>query len=98
MDSRSDNQVKTIASNVERFVREVVFAYERDPRLGPHGPSAELVAELRQKARKARVLTPHILPDGTHLSHRDTALVFRKSGLSLLGPVALNTAAPDEGN
>jgi acyl-CoA dehydrogenase len=43
-------------------------------------------------------LTPHILPDGSHLSQRDTALVLRRSGLSPLGPLACNTMAPDEGN
>jgi acyl-CoA dehydrogenase len=56
------------------------------------------VMEMRVKARAAGVLTPHILPDGDHLSQRETALVLRKSGLSPLGPLALNTAAPDEGN
>jgi acyl-CoA dehydrogenase len=98
MDSPLGNRAKEIASNVERFVRDVVIGYERDPRLGAHGPGEELVAELRQKARIAGLLTPHILPDGSHLSHRDTALVFKKAGLSLLGPAALNIAAPDEGN
>jgi acyl-CoA dehydrogenase len=44
------------------------------------------------------VLTPHILPDGSHLSQRETATVLKKSGLSILGPLTLNTAAPDEGN
>jgi acyl-CoA dehydrogenase len=44
------------------------------------------------------VLTPHILPDGSHLSQLGTALVLRKSGLSPLGPLAVNTNAPDEGN
>jgi acyl-CoA dehydrogenase len=44
------------------------------------------------------VLTPHILPDGSHLTQRETAIVLQKSGLSPLGPLALNTAAPDEGN
>jgi acyl-CoA dehydrogenase len=43
-------------------------------------------------------LTPHILENGEHLSHRETALVLRASGLSLLGPSACNTMAPDEGN
>jgi acyl-CoA dehydrogenase len=57
-----------------------------------------LVAELRDKARAARVLTPHILPDGSHLSQRETAIALAKSGLSPLGPLACNTAAPDEGN
>src|SRR5690606_29409224 len=54
--------------------------------------------ELREKARAAGVMTPHILADGSHLTQRETALVLRKTGLSPLGPVACNTGAPDEGN
>ena len=87
-----------IASRVEGFVRDVVAPYERDPRCGSHGPSEDLVGELRAKAKAAGVLTPHILPDGSHLSQRDTATVLKKSGLSPLGPIAVNTMAPDEGN
>jgi len=87
-----------IAARVEAFVRDVVVPYENDPRRDGHGPSDELVAELRRKARAAGVLTPHILPDGSHLSQRETATVLKASGLSPLGPVAVNTAAPDEGN
>jgi acyl-CoA dehydrogenase len=87
-----------IASRVEQFVRQIVVPFEGDPRVGPHGPSEDLVREMRKLARDAGILSPHILPDGSHLSQRDTALVLRKSGLSPLGPVALNTAAPDEGN
>jgi acyl-CoA dehydrogenase len=87
-----------IAARVEAFVRDVVVPYENDPRRDDHGPSDELVAELREKARAAGVLTPHILPDGSHLSQRETATVLKASGLSPLGPVAVNTAAPDEGN
>jgi len=91
-------RARTIAAKVEAFVREVVVPYERDPRLGPHGPSEDLVVELREKARAAGVLTPHILGDGDHLSQVETAYVLIRSGLSPLGPVAVNTAAPDEGN
>lgn len=89
-----------IAAKVEAFVRDVVVPYEKDPRINVHGhgPPEELVDELREKARGAGVLTPHILPDGSHLTQRETAIVLRKSGLSPLGPVALNTMAPDEGN
>lgn len=90
--------VAALAARVEAFVREVVVPYERDPRRSAHGPSEELVLELRAKARDAGLMTPHILADGAHLSQRQTAIVLRKSGLSPLGPVALNTAAPDEGN
>jgi acyl-CoA dehydrogenase len=87
-----------IAAKVEAFVRDVVAPYEQDPRLGAHGPSAELVDELRAKAKAAGVMTPHILSDGDHLDQQGTATVLKKSGLSPLGPVACNTGAPDEGN
>jgi acyl-CoA dehydrogenase len=87
-----------IAQKVEAFVRDIVVPYEKDSRLGAHGPSEDLVNELRVKAREAGVLTPHVLADGSHLTQRETAMVLIKSGLSPLGPVALNTASPDEGN
>ena len=87
-----------IADRVEAFVRQVVVPYETDTRRNAHGPLDSLVTELRAKARAAGVLTPHILPDGTHLTQRETAIVLIKSGLSPLGPLACNTAAPDEGN
>lgn len=93
------NLAHEIAIKVEKFVREVVIPYERDPRRDHHNcPTEELVVELRGKAREAGVLTPHILPDGTHLSQRGTAKVLIKTGLSPLGPLACHTAAPDEGN
>ncbi|MBY6167524.1 acyl-CoA dehydrogenase family protein [Pseudooceanicola nitratireducens] len=87
-----------IAGRVEAFVRDTVAPYEKDPRRTSHGPSDELAVELKEAARKAGVLTPHILEDGSHLSHRETAAVLIRSGLSPLGPVACNVAAPDEGN
>jgi acyl-CoA dehydrogenase len=87
-----------IAAKIEAFVRTEVIPYEKDPRAGSHGPSDELVMELRDKARKAGVLTPHILPDGSHFTQRETATALIKSGLSPLGPLACNTMAPDEGN
>ena len=88
-----------IADKVERFVRDVVILYEKDPRRDHHNsPTEELILELREKARQAGVMTPHILADGNHLSQRGTARVLIKSGLSPLGPLACNTAAPDEGN
>jgi acyl-CoA dehydrogenase len=88
-----------IAARVEAFVRDVVVPYESDPRRDHHGaPLDELVMEMRELARAAGVLTPHILPDGGHLTQQETAIVLQKSGLSPLGPLAVNTMAPDEGN
>ena len=92
------DRAEVIAAKIEAFIRADVIPYEKDSRLGPHGPSDELVQELRDKARTAGVLTPHILPDGSHFTQRETAIALIKSGLSPLGPLACNTMAPDEGN
>jgi len=97
--SRNDlDQGQAIAARIERFVRDVVIPYEKDPRATSHGPTDDLVVELRTLARAAGLMTPHIGADGSHLSQRATALVLQASGLSPLGPVALNVMAPDEGN
>lgn len=87
-----------LGDRIEQFVRSIVVPYEHDPRLGAHGPEESLVVELRGLAREAGVMTPHIRPDGSHVSQVDTSYLLRKTGLSPLGPVACNTAAPDEGN
>ncbi len=79
-------------------MRTRIVPYEHDQRQTAHGPDASLVDEMRAKARAAGLMTPHILPDGTHLTQRETAMVLKASGLSPLGPIALNTMAPDEGN
>lgn len=87
-----------IAARVEAFVRETIVPFEKDPRCGAHGPSDDLIAEMRDLARAAGLMTPHILEDGSHVSHRETALILRAAGLSILGPLAVNVFAPDEGN
>jgi acyl-CoA dehydrogenase len=88
-----------LADKVEAFVRETVIPYEADPRRDHHGaPLDELVSEMKEKARAAGVLTPHIRADGSHLTQRETAVILIRSGLSPLGPLACNTNAPDEGN
>lgn len=98
MSQSVSNEARQIGDRVEVFVRTIVVPYEKDPRCGSHGPSEELVRELRQKARAADVMTPHIRKDGEHFSQIETAYILKKSGLSPLGPVACNTMAPDEGN
>ena len=93
------DQALAIAEKVEAFVRATVIPYEKDPRRDHHGaPTDEMVMEMREHARAAGVLTPHIFDDGSHLNQRETAVVLFKSGLSPLGPLACNTMAPDEGN
>lgn len=94
----SSERTAALAARVEEFVRTQIVPYERDPRQTAHGPTGEMVDEMRAKARAAGIMTPHILADGSHLSQRETATVLKASGLSPLGPIAVNTMAPDEGN
>ncbi len=96
-EAKASGRAADIAARVERFVRDRLVPYEQAGRW-PHGPPDTLVRELRVLAREAGVLTPHILADGSHLSQRETAHVLIATGLSPLGPIACNTAAPDEGN
>lgn len=97
--SRSEREID-LEDRTRRFIREVVIPYESDPRLTPHGSAPELVRELRAKAKAAGLLAPQVAKEwgGHGLDHRETATVLRASGYSLLGPVAMNCMAPDEGN
>jgi acyl-CoA dehydrogenase len=64
-----------MAAKVEAFVRETVVPYEQDPRRDHHGaPTDELVMNCAKGARGG--LTPHIRPDGSHLTQRETAVVL----------------------
>tara|TARA_R110000764_G_scaffold239989_1_gene341307 strand:+ start:9065 stop:10255 length:1191 start_codon:yes stop_codon:yes gene_type:complete len=96
--NRMTDRALDIANRVETFVRETIAPYEKDTRKTSHGPTDALANEMKAKARDAGVLTPHILEGGDHLTHLETAAVLIRSGLSPLGPVACNVAAPDEGN
>jgi acyl-CoA dehydrogenase len=89
-----------LQARVRRFVAEQVIPLEGDPRQGAHGPDELLRTELIERARRAELLTPHVAPEygGFGLSHVERAVVFEEAGTSLLGPVALNVFAPDEGN
>lgn len=82
------------------FVREQIVPFEQDARLGSHGPSDDLRRELNHLARDAGLLAPHVSPHygGLGLSHVQRAIVFEAAGYSMLGPVAMHCAAPDEGN
>jgi alkylation response protein AidB-like acyl-CoA dehydrogenase len=73
---------------------------ESDPRRTEHGPTETFRRELIAKARKTGVLAPHVAPEygGRGLSHVGRAIAFEEAGYSLLGPLALNVFAPDEGN
>ena len=93
-------ELAALRDEVRVFVVEKIIPYERDPRVTRHGPNDELRAELVELARKAGLLTfqtPRRF-GGREPSHCEQAVLFEAAGWSTLGPVALNCAAPDEGN
>jgi alkylation response protein AidB-like acyl-CoA dehydrogenase len=100
MDFNIGGELLELQGRVRRFVSERVIPLEGDPRQGPHGPEASLCRELIGLARGAGLLSPHVATEygGLGLSHVGRAVVFEEAGYSMLGPVALNVFAPDEGN
>ncbi|MEV6068741.1 acyl-CoA dehydrogenase family protein [Nocardia sp. NPDC052001] len=85
---------------VRQFVIDKIVPYERDPRLTAHGPTDELRQELVELARAEKLLTVQAPVEfgGRGLSHIEQAVIYEAAGWSTLGPVAMNCAAPDEGN
>jgi acyl-CoA dehydrogenase len=93
------DEQREIQARVAAFVRDEVTPREDELRR-PDGVPWESVLALRERARAAGVYAPQ-LPrglGGLGLDWRGIALAFEEAGASLLGPLALNCAAPDEGN
>ena len=90
--------VSELAQRTARFVSDVVLPVEEEHRGVVH--SDEVRIQLQTAAKEAGVFAPHAAPEygGHGLDMRGRALVFEEAGYSLLGPLALNIAAPDEGN
>ena len=92
--------IQELVDSVNDFIREIVIPYEKDPRNEDHGPNESLRSALIEEGRKANLIAPQ-LPGwlgGHNLNHKDMAKIFRASGYSTLGPIAMNIMAPDEGN
>ena len=93
-------ETAALARRVRQFVIDKIIPYERDPRLTQHGPTDALRDELVALARAEGLLTPQAPKElgGMGFDHATQAAVFEAAGWSTLGPVAMNCAAPDEGN
>ncbi|WP_328334871.1 acyl-CoA dehydrogenase family protein [Streptomyces sp. NBC_00455] len=96
-----DERVAAVAQRTTEFVRDVVIPEEQAYGGGDvHAGPEPLRRRLQEAARAAGVFAPHVGEEcgGLGLDLRDQAVVFEAAGRSLLGPLALNCAAPDEGN
>ncbi|MEV2223833.1 acyl-CoA dehydrogenase family protein [Nocardia vinacea] len=94
-------EIATLVERTRAFTREVVLPIE--DRHGGDITAAGgdiLSKELQAAAKLAGVFAPHAPVEygGLGLSMSDRAPVFEEAGYSLFGPMALNIAAPDEGN
>ncbi|MBI5260732.1 MAG: acyl-CoA/acyl-ACP dehydrogenase [Bradyrhizobium sp.] len=100
MDFSLTSELRELQDRTQSFIRDTIIPYERDPRRTAHGPDDALRHELIAHARAAGLLSPHVSRDmgGLDLTHLGRAVVFEAAGYSMLGPVAMNCAAPDEGN
>lgn len=92
-------EVVALRGRVREFVREVVIPAEAELGHGA-GPDDDLRLRLQKSAGEAGLLAPTAPLDcgGLALSHVGQSVILREAGYSLLGPLALNCAAPDEGN
>jgi acyl-CoA dehydrogenase len=93
-----DPAVADLARRVAAFVQDVVIPVEE--RHGGVARTEEVRTGLQEAAKAAGVFAPHVGVSycGHGLDMRGRAAVFEEAGYSLLGPLALNVAAPDEGN
>ncbi|MGF6602642.1 acyl-CoA dehydrogenase [Paraburkholderia sp. GAS448] len=100
MDFTLSPELIELQGRVRTFIKDAVIPFENDPRCTAHGPDEALRAELIGMARAAGLLSSHVSREfgGLGLGHVAKAIFFEEAGYSPLGPVALNIAAPDEGN
>lgn len=80
------------------FVTSVVVPVEQDA--FRNGVTDELRLELQRKAKEAGVFAPQAPRElgGGGFRFDEAGVLLEAAGYSLLGPLALNCAAPDEGN
>jgi acyl-CoA dehydrogenase len=83
---------------ITEFIDDVVIPYEQ--RAFECGVTDDLRRTLQSAARDAGVWAPQAATElgGGGFTFTDVALLLEEAGRSLLGPLALNCAAPEEGN
>ena len=93
-------ETAALADRIRTFVTEKIVPFEKDPRLTAHGPTEAMRNDMVALAREAGLLTFQAPKrfGGLEPTHLEQAVLFEAAGWSTIGPVALNCAAPDEGN
>jgi acyl-CoA dehydrogenase len=99
MDLSYTSATELLVEQTRRFVADVVVPVE-ETHLGVAPPDDGWRTDLQDAARAAGVFGPHVpvVYGGHGLGMVERAPVFEEAGYSLFGPIAVNCAAPDEGN
>ena len=98
IDFELTSQQEELKARTESFIRDAIIPLEQP------GEPARIGDDTRRKlnrlAADAGLLAPHVPTEwgGLGLDHVTMSEVFIAAGYSLLGPLALNCFAPDEGN
>ncbi len=99
MDLEHAAATKSLIDRTRAFIRDQVLPVE-DRHAGVAPAGDDWRQELQESAKDAGVFGPHLpVAQGGHgLGMVERAPVFEEAGYSLFGPIAVNCAAPDEGN
>ncbi|MBZ0275424.1 MAG: acyl-CoA dehydrogenase family protein [Anaerolineae bacterium] len=101
MDFSLPPHIEELAQKVRQFIDNEVIPHEFDFHHSQDEAAFwEVILALRAKARAAGIYLPQLSPElgGLGLSLMEIIPVFETAGRSMLGPIALNCSAPDEGN
>jgi acyl-CoA dehydrogenase len=95
-------EIEALRRRARAFVEAEVLPVEADrAHWDEHGNiRLDRLEELRGRARAAGLWAPQtpLALGGMGLSHRAMAVLYQEANRSIFGPVALNAAAPDDGN
>ncbi|GAB3274024.1 acyl-CoA dehydrogenase family protein [Kineosporia babensis] len=93
-----DPRVEDWRARIAAFMAEVVIP--REQAAFEHGVTDELRRDLQAAARQAGIWAPQAPAElgGGGFRFDEVAVLLEEAGTSLLGPLALNCSAPDEGN
>ena len=96
----TDPEVHDFALQVRKFVESEAIPLENQIDAQAHGIAPELRVQLQKAAKAAGIFAPTAPKEfgGKEFNHAAQAVILEEAGRSLLGPTALNCAAPDEGN
>jgi len=98
MGGETGRRALDLRARVAKFIDEEVIPLE--PLAAAGSLPVDVLHDVREKAKAAGLWAPQLPPEygGQGLEILDACPVFEAAGRSLLGPLALGCAAPDEGN